>query len=165
MNTNKCTSCGTEIPEGIQVCGHCLKRVGSSTGVHAYVRSLSNHCKAYRATHSSCDNCILRHHCENKICNWNSLFLPSDMADYIEPKKTMVTVAKEKTKKGIKGFLNKYFGVVYLVIAVFLAVLVFSAGVLFGSAQTSETVADGQIVVEEQSYNAEPTYWLIETKG
>ncbi len=87
------------------------------------------------------------------------------MADYIEPKKTMVTVAKEKTKKGIKGFLNKYFGLIYLVIAVFLAVLVFSAGVLFGSAQMSETVADSRIVVEEQSYNAEPTYWLIETKG
>ncbi len=166
MNNNFCTSCGELIPEGIQVCGRCLKK-NQGSDIHRAVRKIECHCKEFRSTHKSCDECILKHHCENKISNWPGLFLKTDMADYEEVELPRVRQAVQKNKSKLSKWLSKNFGYVYIAVAVLLGLIIFGIGLMVGQAvdyyqDKSEAT---QAIVEQSKTDVEETYWFIETNG
>ena len=166
MDNNFCTSCGEQIPDGVLVCGGCLKRNGDSN-VHKAVRDIESFCKEFRKTHKSCDECILRHHCENKIANWPQLFLRTDMADYEEVELPKARQAVQKKKSKISKWLSKNFGYVYIAVAVIFGLIIFGIGLAVGQAvdyyqDKSEAT---QAIVEQSKTAVEETYWFIETDG
>ena len=166
MDNNFCTSCGELIPDGVQVCGRCLKKSEGSE-VHKSVRCIEYHCKQFRNTHKSCDDCILKHFCENKIANWPQLFLRTDMADYEEVELPKVRQAVQKNKSKLSKWLSKNFGYVYIGVAVVFGLIIFGIGLVVGQAvdyyqDKSEAT---QAVVEQSKTAVEETYWFIETDG
>ena len=162
MDNNFCTSCGEQIPDGVLVCGGCLKRNGD-TNVHKAVRDIESFCKEFRKTHKSCDECILRHHCENKIANWPQLFLRTDMADYEEIEAPRVRKNKSKLSK----WLNKNFGYVYIGVAVMFGLIIFGIGLVVGQAfdYYSDKAEAVQAVVEQSKTGFEEAYWFIDTNN
>ena len=166
MNNNFCTSCGEVIPEGVHVCGRCLKKSEGSE-VHRAVRVLENHCKESRVGSKGCDSCILRHHCENKVSHWQHLFLETDLDDYeivnVPRKGSLAKVNKKK----ISNWLSKNYIYVYVAVALVFAAIIFSLGCLVGQAieNHAEKVNAAQAVVEQSKINYGDESWYIQTGG
>lgn len=166
MDNNFCTSCGELIPDGVQVCGRCLKK-NDGPAYHQAVRVLIRHCKQHYEAHKSCEGCVLRHHCQNTISNWPELMLPTDMADYEEVELPKARQAVQKKKSKISKWLSKNFGYVYIAVAVIFGLIIFGIGLVVGQAvdyyqDKSEAT---QAVVEQSKTAVEETYWFIETDG
>ncbi len=164
MKENICTSCGASISEGVQVCGECLKKSEGPSFHHA-VRTLERYCKDFSSKHKSCDECPLRHHCQNTISSWPKLMLITDMADYVEPP-VRTKEAVERLRKSTNKWLSKNCTKVYIAIFVLLSLIIFFLGFKVGDlcSDFKHRAESEQVVVNEvETALRVAPYWYIET--
>ncbi len=166
MKENICTSCGASIPEGLQVCGVCLKK-SEGPEFHQAVRTIERYCRDYRNTHKNCDDCPLKHHCQNTISQWPRLMLVSDFADYKEPPVT-VKEAVERLKKSTDKWLSKNWKKVYVAIVILFSLLLIALGITIGDKCSDFKHKESSEQITESVYSTSLQYepdWYIKLDG